>query len=225
MWHFTDFTVRLSGRRLFVPFSQTLPEKGLVFLCGANGSGKSSLLNAMCGELEFEGEVLFQGQPPDHSIFKQVSYLEQHPHVAFPLTARDLIQLGAGIDNPREPYNSLIETSTYPWARWLDRQVNTLSGGERQLVWLAHSLMRNPLAWLIDEPGQYLDLRYKKFVYDWLQAESAHRLIICISHDLDMLPKENVWLWSIQNEAQKLEPASSENLNRLKIQLSNEALT
>jgi iron complex transport system ATP-binding protein len=68
-----------------------------------------------------------------------------------------------------------------------DRSILELSGGERQLVWIARALAQSPRVLLLDEPTAHLDLRHRVAVIDlvreWVGGE---RSALVVSHDLNL---------------------------------------
>ena len=134
----------LHGKTLLHDISFTLTPGRLYGLIGHNGSGKSSLIRLLSGELAPSGgRVLLDGQAihamPPKARARRIAYLPQRLPEAADFLVEELVMLGR-----------------FPWQGWLqwpsgkDRNlvaaamaqqaVNTLSGGERQRAWLAMCL-------------------------------------------------------------------------------------
>ncbi|MCQ8209996.1 ATP-binding cassette domain-containing protein, partial [Cutibacterium acnes subsp. acnes] len=67
-----------------------------------------------------------------------------------------------------------------------DRRVTTLSGGERQKVWLAAALAQEPTVLILDEPTTYLDVTHQLRVLDLVRSLNQERgiTVIAVMHDL-----------------------------------------
>ena len=131
----------------------------LVAVVGPNGSGKSTLLKAIFGLCEvFSGSVYFKGVdvtrlPPHKKARMGISYLPQIGNTFENLTVRENIILALYDkefdleENLEKVYSLIPEIKSL-----MGRKVKTLSGGERQMVALAMSLLRNPSLIMFDEP-------------------------------------------------------------------------
>ncbi|MBW2097028.1 MAG: ABC transporter ATP-binding protein [Deltaproteobacteria bacterium] len=69
-----------------------------------------------------------------------------------------------------------------------DRPINQLSGGEKQRVLLARALSQEPRLILLDEPTSFLDLRFKKEIFELLSSLKKNRglSLMIVSHDIDL---------------------------------------
>ncbi|MEM1509722.1 MAG: ABC transporter ATP-binding protein [Thermofilaceae archaeon] len=135
-------------------------EKEILVVVGPNGSGKSTLLKALFGLCRvFKGEVLFRGEdltrlPPYRRSMKGVAYLPQVNNVFEGLTVQENLALAAH-DIMQEELKDRLENvlSFLPELKgFMQKKVRVLSGGERQMVALAMSLLRNPSLVMFDEP-------------------------------------------------------------------------
>jgi branched-chain amino acid transport system ATP-binding protein len=142
----------------------------VVAVVGPNGSGKSTLLKAVFGLCKvFAGAVLFKGEdvtrlPPHRRSRLGMAYLPQTGNVFESLTVRENLMLAAH-DLGEEEVGKRLEgvLSLFPELGGLmRRKVRTLSGGERQIVALSMSLLRNPSLVMLDEPTAALAPRLVK---------------------------------------------------------------
>lgn len=140
-----------------------------VTLCGATGSGKSTLLRLLKRELsprgEQSGRILLCGEPadslPPRQAARTVGFVMQQPEQQL-VTDRVWHELAFGLENlglPRELIaRRVAETAGYfGIADWYDREVDTLSGGQKQLLCLAAAVAMQPALLLLDEPTARLD--------------------------------------------------------------------
>jgi branched-chain amino acid transport system ATP-binding protein len=140
-------------------------EGEIVTLIGANGAGKTALINAVSGLLRAEeGEILLggapiQGLPPERVVRAGVSQVPEGRLVFGPLSVEDNLRLGAWLRH-RSRDRAGIESAlagvyqTFPLLRDKARQAaGTLSGGEQQMLAVGRALMAEPRLLLLDEPS------------------------------------------------------------------------
>ena len=159
---------------------------------GPSGSGKSSLLAAVCGTLgaglEFEGTVVLNGKRidtvPTHR--RRVGLLLQEDLLFAHLTVLEnlLFAVPAGPSAAREARarEALSEVELQHFA---NADPATLSGGQRARVALARALLAEPLALMLDEPFSKLDAPLRQRMRELVFGAVAARGIaaILVSHD------------------------------------------
>lgn len=140
----------------------------VVTVIGANGAGKTTILNTVCGILHpGRGKILFQGMDisrlSSYKIVKVGISLSPEGRQLFgPLTVRDNLMLGSYIrDRKREKkqigeeLDSIYEL--FPILKKRGKQIsNTLSGGEQQMLSIARAMMSRPKLLSLDEPSMGL---------------------------------------------------------------------
>ena len=167
----------------------TLQPGRLVALVGPNGSGKSSLIKCLAGLLPHTGRVRLSGEPPSAA---QIGYMPQDHAASAALTVLETVLLGrlgslrwqVGDDDLASVDAVLTRLGINDLAqRWL----GDLSGGQRQLVFLAQSLVAQPRVLLLDEPISALDLRHQLEVMNTVRALTLERGLITLAvlHDLN----------------------------------------
>jgi iron complex transport system ATP-binding protein len=168
-------SIGVPGRRLVTELSLSLRPGDCSALLGRNGSGKSSLLAALCGLRPPEaGAVLLDGRPladwPRRERARRVGVLLQDEDGDFWGTALDYVRLGGyprgGGLAPAAAAQALLEAVDL--AAHAGQRYRTLSGGERQRARLAQLLMQAPRVMLLDEPLQHLDLAHQAQVLELL---------------------------------------------------------
>lgn len=168
-----------------------LPE-GVTALLGRNGSGKSTLLHCIAGALPFEGSVKLDGKEltglPAREKAKLLSILPQMlPSPDLP--AEEVVGFG------RSPYSARLSAEEREEVaaamqklgigELARRRVSTLSGGEKQKVFLAMLLVQDTPLVLLDEPTTYMDLPFKSVFFSVLQElKEKKKTVLFVSHDL-----------------------------------------
>lgn len=155
-------------------------------LCGANGTGKSTLMKVLLGLLTgYGGSILVNGRELSHlnphRYRRHVAYAPQEPYL-FEGTVLENIRLG----NPGMSDARLLSLmGKMGIASLADKRVepgNTgLSGGERQKISIARAVAKDADVLFLDEPGNNLDAG----TLDWLCGflRESRRTVVFISHD------------------------------------------
>jgi branched-chain amino acid transport system ATP-binding protein len=140
-------------------------EGEIVTLIGANGAGKSTTLNTICGLLHpRKGTIYLDGEPihelPAHEIvMRGVAQAPEGRRVFGRLNVTENLEMGAFSRNDREGIQRDIERvfTLFPRLKERAKQLaGTLSGGEQQMLAIGRSLMANPRLILLDEPSMGL---------------------------------------------------------------------
>ncbi len=179
----------------------SFPGFGMVGIQGKSGSGKSTLLNLLAGlETPSEGRVYFAGddlaemgtkkKSKFHSadssfVFQHYNLIEDQDvllNVMLPL-------LMAGEKERNSKQKARNTLSKFGLKEFADRKVSTLSGGEKQRVALARSLVNDPLVIFADEPTGALDEANAEIVMEALKEASKTRLVLLVSHNASLLQK------------------------------------
>lgn len=155
-----DLCVSYQKLRVVFDVSIEISAGEVVVVVGRNGAGKTTLFRTICGFLKQDkGTILFKGEdigalPPYAVALKGLKYIQQDKHVFADLTVRENLELGSYATKDYE-WDRVLEH--FPKLRTLmDRKGGNLSGGERQMLLMAQSLLGKPDLVLMDEPTEGL---------------------------------------------------------------------
>lgn len=172
----------------------SLAASGMAILIGPNGAGKSTLLKAIAGLLPASGEIRLDGtllSPNERQI--RIAYMPQDIGPTSSLTILEVVLLGRirslGFSVPASLCDEALEIlAQFGLSDLQSRTLDTVSGGQRQMVYLAQALFRKPRVLLLDEPTAALDLRHQMMVLEAVQAHCAGHGTIALAamHDLTL---------------------------------------
>ena len=136
----------------------------VVTLIGANGAGKSTILNTVCGLLHSRtGSIEFLDKNlasvPAHKIVELgMAHVPEGRRVFLQMTVEEKLEMGA-YTQPRSGIPANLERvyEQFPRLKERRRQIaGTLSGGEQQMLAMGRGLMSNPKLLMLDEPSMGL---------------------------------------------------------------------
>ncbi len=167
----------------------TVPQDGLLVICGKSGSGKSTLLRCMKAEIrpagQAEGLMETDWAPEDMAIVFQDPDMQLVNHTVL----NDLVFHMENLGFPQETMvKNLAETvGFFGLEPLLHKPTHTLSGGQRQLVALCAALMTKPKLLLMDEPTAQLDPIATREFWDLVGRiqEELHVAMVITEHRLD----------------------------------------
>ncbi len=192
-------TVTVPGRRLVEDLQIGVESGDFLAVLGQNGAGKTLTLLTLAGLRSFDqGEVLLFGEPlaskRRQDIAKNLALLPQHTEDVFPTTVLETALIGRHPHIGRLQWESMEDKNIAQRALqqmdlgyMQDRDVATLSGGERRRLAIAQTLTQTPAVYLLDEPTNHLDPQHQLDVLRVFQkqAESGAAIIASL-HDVNL---------------------------------------
>ena len=174
-----------------------------VFLTGKTGSGKSSLLKVLYGEIELKsGSGTIAGYSLTNLKKKEIPYLRRQLGIVFQdfqlLMDRTVIQnmyfvlRATGWKNKNEIHSRAMSVLQLVGIEHkAGKMPNTLSGGEQQRVCIARALLNEPKVILADEPTGNLDVETSSEIMELLVAltREENTAVLMATHDVQMIQK------------------------------------
>jgi zinc/manganese transport system ATP-binding protein len=191
-----EAALRFGERTLWSGLNLDVAAGEFIAILGANGSGKSSLLKAILGQLPLSaGTAEFLGSPITGGN-RRIGYVPQQKLAdeGVPLRAEDLIGLGVdghrwGIPWPSKARRDAIDAliRDVHAERYRHHPLAELSGGEQQRLRIGQALAGDPRLLLCDEPLLSLDLAYQTVVSELVDASRRTRNlgVLFVTHDIN----------------------------------------
>ncbi|ADQ66031.1 cobalamin/Fe3+-siderophore ABC transporter ATPase [Halogeometricum borinquense DSM 11551] len=220
----TDVVSALVGDDLTLSYATTdqpvvecdridIPRGEITALVGPNGSGKSTLLKALSKQLAPDtGNVLLDGQTiqeyGDKEFARELGLLSQENDSPNTITVEELAYHGRyphrGFfeqvsEEDEEAVERAIDLAGVDHIR--DQTVGNLSGGQKQLAWIAMVLAQDTDVLLLDEPTTYLDLHHQLRVMETVQQLNDRRdvTIAVVLHDIAQAARFADYLIALQD--------------------------
>ena len=196
-----NITSHYQGSRALMVSQLTIRPGEKIGILGPVGSGKTTLLRVLSGMFKpQEGRVLLDGLDLAHIdkplLAQYIGYVQQDGRL-FSGTLRDNLILGqvdpgdeAILEAARK--TGLMQAVITPHPHGLQRTIyeggTGLSGGQRQLVNLTRTVLRNPSIWLLDEPTASMDRNTEAHMTQTLQeAIKPTDTLVLVTHKTEML--------------------------------------
>jgi len=192
----SQLTVEVAGRALVRDLQLTIASGAVTAVLGRNGAGKTMTLHTLAGlRAPSRGSVTLDGEQlanwPRRTLARKLGLLTQTTEDPFPSTVLDSVLVGRHPHIDFWRWESAADRSIAHEALravalddLAERDVDTLSGGERRRAALATLLAQNPDVLLLDEPINHLDPHHQLDVLKLLrELACAGRTIVMSLHD------------------------------------------
>lgn len=171
-------TKKYGDHTVFKDASITIARGERVALVGKNGEGKSTLVKAIMGEIEYEGKLqLGHNSMIGYFAQNQASLLDEDLTV---FQTIDQIAFG----DVRTQIKNILGAFMFS-GEAIEKKVKMLSGGEKTRLAMIKLLLQPVNLLILDEPTNHLDIKTKDILKDALKAFDG--TLILVSHDRDFL--------------------------------------
>lgn len=184
-----DLDVFYSKTQALWGVSITVYENEIVALVGANASGKSTILNTICGLLrpasgfiEFLGNRLNQ-MPPHRIVEAGISHIPEGRKLFTDMTVLENLELGSYLStNWRAKEQTLDQVfHVFPVLEERSKQLaRTLSGGQQQMLAIARGLMSRPKLCMLDEPSHGLSPILVREIFQVIKSLREHHTTVLL---------------------------------------------
>ena len=210
-----NVTYTIGSKNLVENISIDFKPGEVAVIMGQNGAGKSTLLKILAGSIRhFGGEVVMHNKNIDsyseEQLARQRAVLSQHYDIAFPISVEEITIMGRypffkNSPNPKDIEICYSALEMMGIKDLLQRDYNTLSGGEAQKVQMARVIAQiwqennradkngnemngsNPKILYLDEPVSSLDIHYQHHILQIArQYATKNVLVIAILHDINL---------------------------------------
>ena len=197
-----NLDVEINGYPVLQGVNLKVEEQSFTGLIGPNGGGKTTLLRAILGLIRPDrGEVLIQGVPLGTGESRSwiMGYVPQQINIdrRFPVSVLDTVIMGRygkiGIGRRPKKYDRDMAMACLDKVGMIHlsgQQIGSLSGGEKQRVFMARSLCAEHRVLILDEPVAAVDLAAQDSFYRLLQQlrKEYALTVIMTTHDIGVVP-------------------------------------
>ncbi len=191
----TNLDIEIAGRTLVRGLTFSADRGTITCLLGRNGAGKTLTLHTLCGLRDARGEIHIEDRLlsdwPHRQLAQRLGLLTQLTEDPFPSTVLETALIGRHphidfweweSDQDRAIASAALDA--VDMGEFIERDVSTLSGGERRRVALATLLAQDPQVLVLDEPINHLDPHHQLSALSLLRAKANEgRAVIMSLHD------------------------------------------
>jgi len=194
-----DVVVERGGRQVLDGVTLAAEPGEVLAVVGPNGAGKTTLLQAALGLLRVaSGRILLGGKEvralSRRDVARLVAYVPQFYEGYMGFSVGDVVASGRYVHLPAfgspgpADREAIVQALSECGLEGMEhRTVGTLSGGERQKVWLAAAMAQGSPAMLLDEPTSSLDPHHQAELVDLIRRQAREgKTVIVVCHDLNL---------------------------------------
>lgn len=199
MMQLDNFSFKIHDKILFKEVDIEFEANKIHIIYGDNGIGKTTFFNILTGQIRnYIGKIIL-----NQNEISQYNALELSEIISICFASQPKSDLWV-----HEVFSfSNIETSqiqdcikSFEIAQFMNRNIQELSEGERQWIFIARAMARNTPFILLDEPTAFLDLSKRKKLKEIIFQYSQSHTILINTHDEDLSRIENSTTFFIENQ-------------------------
>ena len=194
-----DFSFHIGTKEILRNVTFSVAKGEYLSIVGPNGAGKTTLLKCIdrihrggSGRIAVFGRALESYR--QRELARHLSYVPQADGRVFPFTVEQFVLMGRyphlnafssiGHENRKAVLEVMERAEITPFAH---RRLDTLSGGERQKVYIAAALAQGAEVLLLDEPTTFLDYRHQAEIRDLLAEVNRNSgvTVVAVTHDVN----------------------------------------
>ncbi len=198
LFNIKNLSYSISKKEILKSLSLKIYDGDFLSIIGPNGGGKTTLIKCLIKINKSPSGKIFLNNIPIENISPkelavQISYVPQINEIAFPFTANEFLLLARYPHLSR--FTSITSTDKGAVAEAFEitdtnhlanRFMNTLSGGEKQMIYIAAALAQGGNIILLDEPATFLDPKHEHDIYKILKRiHSQNKTIISVTHNIN----------------------------------------
>jgi iron complex transport system ATP-binding protein len=182
----SNLNLSYGSRQVVSDFSASFEQATITAILGANGTGKSTLIAAIAGDISpVSGHITIKDASIESMGREELATLrsvaQQSHNYWMAYTTKEILRLG-NEDVAEERFNYLVTKLGID--SYLEQRVTTLSGGQSQRIEIARALMRELPILLLDEPFASQDLTSIAAIVELLKEErAAGRTVVLVAHE------------------------------------------
>ena len=192
-----NLSAQISDNKILDDISFSVVQGEILAIIGSSGVGKSTLLKCIGGLLPYTGDVTIDGYDlqklSSRDIALKIAWLHQVHTAELPYTALNFVSMsrfakkkffeGTTKKDIEAALNALRMTGVEHLA---DRLIVSLSGGEKQRVYLAATIAQGSDILFLDEPTSFMDVQNIQQVFSLIaKAKSLGKTIVVVTHDIN----------------------------------------
>ncbi len=185
-------------RRILDNISLSIPEGTVLGILGPNGTGKTTFIKCINGILTpEEGRICLNGKELQgmkrEELARIMAYVPQYTGSLFPMNVIDTVMMGR-IPHVGQRFTLNDKEIVFSILRQMDlerfafQNIQEMSGGERQCVFVARAMAQQPKIIILDEPTSSLDLHNQLFILHTVtELARQHGITVIMTiHDLNL---------------------------------------